>query len=307
MKSFNFYIILLTVASLLLATCAAFFSVFGLSKLFAGAGLSIIIMASTLEFGKIVAVSYLNKFWSHINLTLRIYLLSGVVILMLLTSLGVYGYLSNAYQIKADEYGIISKRIEIEQNKKNIYLKEINDYKELIKSKNDRINQLSSIRTNQESRLNNSYDNKNYYVAKRTESSINNSYTEINLLNQEITDISKRIMPLNDSIAKIEMVILNFNKNDISAEIGPLRYISELSGLPMNKITNIFILFIIFVFDPLAMAFVISINKIVDLKRIHKEKSASFKLKDELTATKQNIDDRYEQITHGLKINPKVS
>ena len=89
---------LVGLSALLIAGSAAFFSVFGLSKLFAGAQLAVIIMAGSLEFGKLVAASFLYRYWTNINLLHRTYMTIATIILVLITSAGIFGFLSNAYQ-----------------------------------------------------------------------------------------------------------------------------------------------------------------------------------------------------------------
>ena len=96
-RSENFHIYL-GIAALLIAGSAGFFSVFGLSKLFAGAALSVIIMAGSLEFGKLVTAAFLYRYWDKINIFQRTYLMTAVITLVLITSAGIFGYLSNAYQ-----------------------------------------------------------------------------------------------------------------------------------------------------------------------------------------------------------------
>ena len=96
-RSQNFHIYL-GIAALLIAGSAGFFSVFGLSKLFAGAALSVIIMAGSLEFGKLVTAAFLYRYWDKVNLLQKTYLMTAVITLVLITSAGIFGYLSNAYQ-----------------------------------------------------------------------------------------------------------------------------------------------------------------------------------------------------------------
>ena len=97
-EQFKFFSKLVGLSALLIAGSAAFFSVFGLSKLFAGATLSVIFMASSLELGKLVAASFVYRYWDTINLWLKTYLLIAVVTLIGITSAGIFGFLSNAYQ-----------------------------------------------------------------------------------------------------------------------------------------------------------------------------------------------------------------
>ena len=89
---------LVGLSALLIAGSAAFFSVFGLSKLFAGATFAVIIMASSLEFGKLVAASFLYRYCDKINFLQKFYMSLSTVMLILLTSAGIFGFLSNAYQ-----------------------------------------------------------------------------------------------------------------------------------------------------------------------------------------------------------------
>ena len=89
---------LIGISALLVAGSAAFFSVFGLSRLFSGAFFSVIIMAGSLEFAKLVAASFLYRYWNDINRILKAYLMIGVGTLVLITSAGIFGYLSNADQ-----------------------------------------------------------------------------------------------------------------------------------------------------------------------------------------------------------------
>ena len=89
---------LVGLAALLVAGSAAFYSVFGLSKLFSGAALAVVIMAGSLEFAKLVTASFLYRYWDEINKIMKTYLIVGVVTLVVITSAGIFGFLSNAYQ-----------------------------------------------------------------------------------------------------------------------------------------------------------------------------------------------------------------
>ena len=121
---------LIGVSALLVAGSAAFFSVFGLSKLFAGAQLSVIIMAGSLEFSKLVAASFLYQYWYSASKLLKTYLSIGVVVLVLITSAGIFGYLSNAYQgatinFEKQSTALLYKEDRLDQLEEDkIYLKE---------------------------------------------------------------------------------------------------------------------------------------------------------------------------------------
>ena len=98
LEKFKIFPKLIGLSALLVAGSAAFFSVFGLSKLFAGATLSVVIMAGSLEFAKLISASFLYRYWKSINVLMRSYLTVAIVTLVLITSAGIFGFLSNAYQ-----------------------------------------------------------------------------------------------------------------------------------------------------------------------------------------------------------------
>ena len=121
---------LVGLSALLIAFSAAFFSVFGLSKLFAGAELSVIIMAGSLEFGKLVAASFLYRYWDKINFLQKFYMTFATIVLIIITSAGIFGFLSNAYQGATVEFekestNLIFKEDRLKQLQEDkVYLKE---------------------------------------------------------------------------------------------------------------------------------------------------------------------------------------
>ena len=98
MKKGNFFQYVVGLSALLVAGSAAYYSVFGLSKLFSGAMFAVVVMAGSLEFAKLVSASFLYRYWNKINQILKIYMTIGVVTLVFITSAGIFGFLSNAYQ-----------------------------------------------------------------------------------------------------------------------------------------------------------------------------------------------------------------
>lgn len=248
-----------------LAACAAFFSIFGLSQLFAGAAISVIIMASILEVSKLIIATYLHSYWDTISKIMKIYLTSGVVILAFITSAGIYGYLSNAYQITANTLEVHDGKINIIQSKIDYFKKTLESNTKLVDSKTNRMDQLVLIRTKQDSRLDvsNNRSNKN---------NLSNTGIEIEKLNKEIDELNVKNTSISDSIGKYTTLKIEISSNSkVSGEIGPLKYMSEVSGLPMNKIVNYFILLLVFVFDPLAISLVIATNSVFESKRKRKE------------------------------------
>lgn len=258
---FSFFVAL---SAALVAGCAAYYSVFGLSQLFAGASLAVIIMASSLEFGKIVAVSLLQKYWKKLSKAIKVYLVTGVFILVCITSGGIYGFLSNAYQKTASKYEITEGQLSILNNKKDLFDKNILDNKLIIETKTKRVQQLNDLRTNQEIRLDGATNNSNRTKAR---SDINSATIEIQKLNIEIDELNaKNSRLLDSSNVYANKAIESKASNGATAELGPLKYLSQLTGQPMEKVVNWFILLLIFVFDPLAVALVIATNRVLEIE-----------------------------------------
>ena len=258
MNKFLPYLILFSALSV--SGSAAFYSVYGLSKLFAGASLQVIIMASSLEIAKLVIATLLHRYWSSINNLLKVYLTIATVVLVLITSAGIYGFLSNAYQLTANQDKIVTRGIELVDTKQKIFEQSKSEYtaeKETI---------FKSI-----SELRNSLANPGQvqFVDKRTGKLItsrSNDPRARKSLEIQLDDAIKRrdeltqkIQIASDSIGKFEVEKIELeNNSDAAAELGPLKYISALTGVTMDRIVNYFLLLIIFVFDPLAIALVLA-------------------------------------------------
>jgi len=105
--------IIIALSALSVSASAAFYSVFGLSMLFAGASTQVIIMAGTLEVAKLVVASLLYQYWDRINILLRIYFLIATFVLMVITSGGIYGFLSGAYQETATQSEFMDRQVAI--------------------------------------------------------------------------------------------------------------------------------------------------------------------------------------------------
>lgn len=255
--------------ALLVAGCAGYFSIWGLSQLFAGASVSVIIMATGLEIGKIITTTALHRYWKKIATGLKIYLTISVIVLMIITSAGIYGFLSNAYQKTANKLEIQTGQIDVLENKKTMFKEFIVNNEKNIEQKNKRIDVLTQLRTNQETRLDVAINNRNRSNARND---IQEANGEIQNLLNDVDEINLKNVSLNDSIVKYETKILELNSNsEISGEIGPLKYISELTGVEMAKVVNFLILLLIFVFDPLAVALVLMTNRIFELEKMQSE------------------------------------
>jgi hypothetical protein len=276
-----FFIVLLSIAVLALAGTAAWFSIFGISKLFSAAGIGVTILAAAIEFGKIVTVSYVYQYWKTIRKFFRGFYIFGVIVVMSLTSIGVYGYLTGAYQISANKLETRDSQIKILENKKSVFVAQLDRINKSIQSSSDRINTLSGLRNQQEKRLDNLYNQKYLNVAKRTETQINSSDEQIRILNDDVTAKMKQTSSVNDSIAFYDQAIIEMKNSDISNEIGPYKFISDLTGIPMNKVVNIVALMIVLVFDPLAIALLIGVNQLTMDKAEDEKKKEKKKKKTE--------------------------
>ncbi len=238
--------IVIAIAALAVSSSAAFYSVFGLSKLFAGASMQVIIMASSLEFAKLVVASLLYQYWDTINKALRMYLSISVLILMLITSGGIYGYLSGAYQETANQSEFIDKQISIIDQKRSRFEEQRSDINQSIMTWT---NALSSPTTIQ-------------YVDKETGQLVTTtSSRQRRLLESQLNEAKATLNTVTDSITKLDMEILNQQiGNETARELGPLKYLSKLLQVEMDKIINWFLLLIVFVFDPLAISLVVAAN-----------------------------------------------
>lgn len=271
MKNINFTI----VVALLIAGVAAFFSITGLSKLFAGALIPVIIMGSILEIGKLRAASHLQRHWSRLGKAMRVYLSIGVVVLMLITSVGIYGFLTDAYQKTAHKYDNIQKQTELIDKKENLVKDQIKRNEGLISTRTEREKSLTTLRTNQESRLDTLLNRNRSTSAKSAQGSINDANEEIKQINIDISKYNADINVLNDSVGVYENQKLQLSNSNDVAEIGPLKYIATLTGKPMDVVVNWVILALIFVFDPMAIILLISgqsTHALEELERIENEK-----------------------------------
>jgi len=246
-----------------LAVTGAFFSVTGISLLFQGAFWSVVIMASMLEASKLVAASFLHRYWKEITKGMRIYLTTAVVLLMLITSVGIYGYLSNAYQITSNEVAKIDNQIKILEDKKAIIHITVDNNNKLLQDRNRRIDELTQLRKNQEKRLEDFYKKEPpwWLSIRKTEKIIADTDQSLKDLNDQIKELGDRIASGIETIGNLDIEILDIKNNDhTAAEVGPLKYLAKITGKTMDAIAGIFILLLIFIFDPLAISLVIAAN-----------------------------------------------
>jgi hypothetical protein len=250
---------LIALTALSVSLSAAFYSVTGLSKLFAGASFQVMVMAGSLEVAKLVIASLLYQYWGQLNKILRTYLSVATVILVIITSVGIYGFLSAAYQETATKTGIVDKEVELLELRKNRFVESRDYYYQEKKSLDEGINQLRKGLSNNVIQ----YKDKETGQIITTTSSSNRRALQEQLKSaiEQRSQISIKLEQATDSINSIEVKSLTVEtESDLAGELGPLKYLSELTDVPMNRIINYLLLIIIFVFDPLAISLVIAAN-----------------------------------------------
>ena len=250
---------IVALSALSVSASAAFYSVSGLSKLFAGATFEVIIMATSLEVAKLVIASLLYQYWGQLNKLLKFYLTLATIILVLITSAGIYGFLSAAYQETATKSGIVDKQVEVLELKKERFA-ENREY--LLTEKKEIDNSISSLRDGLSNNVIQYKDRETGEIITTTSSSTRKALQgQLESAISQRDGISIKLEATTDSINKLDIKILDTESSaDLASELGPLKYLSELTDKPMNSIINILLLIIIFVFDPLAISLVIAAN-----------------------------------------------
>lgn len=240
-KKRNILAILILLIALLVSGSAAYYSITGLSKIFQGAKTEVIVMTTALEVAKIFVIIILHGYWDRLNKALKYYLISVAVVLMLITSVGVYGFLSNAYQK--------SKIASIQYNSNNdIYQSKKKLFEDKLKNQEKVINVINS-------------NIQNYTTSG-----------EISKVNQQIKLKEEANILQSSYIDSINVYEINslktLNELNTKTELGPLQFISKLINSSPDSVVNWFIVLIIFVFDPLGIVLVISslfvLNQIVE-------------------------------------------
>ena len=267
-KLFPFIIAL---SALAVSASAAFYSVSGLSKLFAGAAFAVIIMAASLEVAKLVIASLLYQYRKNLPKLLKYYLSVACLVLILITSMGIYGFLSAAYQETAAKAGNIDAQIALIETKRDNVKEQLAIYTAEKTSINEAVSDLRSGLSNNVIQYTDTLGN----ILTTTSSSTRRALEK--QLDQAIerqTEINSRVDDLNQQLFNYETEIVEVTSNaNITGELGPLKYLSGLTGKPMDKIINWLLLTIIFVFDPLAIALVIAANFAFEQLKIKTKKN----------------------------------
>ena len=262
---------LVGLSALIIAGCAAFFSITGLGVLFSGAAVSVMVMAGSLEFAKLVAATYLKQKWDVIQGFNKWYLVSAVVVLMLITSAGIFGYLSNAFQQQNLKLQQVDREIAV-------YSTKITTNETQIGQLSAQLGQLSATqgqildKGKVNSRLLRSIDNKDKQTAQ---------------INKKISDLQEQNAKNNDEINKIKVTNL-----DLEKEVGGFRFVADAFGMELKNVVKFFIFLIVIVFDPLAVALIIAFNGLIETKKQKQSRLLGEMMEyDEKLGLYDNLDD----------------
>jgi hypothetical protein len=254
----NWLKVLVGLSAVLVAGCAAYFSVTGLGVLFAGASVSVMVMAGALELAKLVAATYLKQEWDTLKGFNKWYLTISVATLMLITSAGIFGYLSNAFQQQNLELQKVERDIAVYQTQITKNDAEIARY-------TNQLTNQQNIRNSQEANLSKQID-KDKSTSRVTQM--------IKTADKEIASVSKRIdeLTIQNNVALDSINSIKNNNIELEREVGGFRFVAEAFNVPLNDVVKFFILIIVLVFDPLAVALIIAFNGLI-MKRKEEDTS----------------------------------
>ena len=268
----NLFQYILGLSALFVAAVAAFFSVMGIGMLFSGAAISATTMATSLEVGKIVSTTFLYRYWEKATKFLRVYLVGAIFVLGIITSLGVFGWLSSAYQSSSMRYDITQQQISMLVAQRETMNSEVGLSKQ-------RIDSLMSIRTEQEKRMNEALNSpvlsrnptalrqvqeQNISLIKQTNEDLSTEKAHYNDLIKESMEADKRILEIRSELIKTKDVIT-------------FKFVAEALGWNLNTTVKWFIVIIITVFDPLAVCLILAYNVVAygDKKKNDKKELSS--------------------------------
>jgi hypothetical protein len=267
---------ILGLSALLLASCAAFFSVKGIALLFAASFYSVAIMSGSLEIAKLITASYLYRYWKDINKILKNYMLCATILLMGITSLGIFGFLSDAFQRNFSKYSLNLNKIQSLKSQQNFYISQIDFNKSKLKdlielqktyqtSLDNVVKQdVTTTKTTGGGFFNSAktekvtdiklVESKNKIV-EGSQTNINNLFSQISTVTSDLQNLEKQSLDNSEEIMKLE-------SDNTKGEIGTFKFVAEAFGLKIENAVRIFIILIVIVFDPLAVCLVIAYNSI---------------------------------------------
>lgn len=255
LKQNKLFVKLLALTAFAIAGCAAYFSVHGITLLFSGSMLAVAIMASTLEVGKLITTSYLYRFWKTTPMLLKAYLFSAIVILMVITSAGIYGFLTSAYQKSSAGFERFDNQIVMIENQKSFEKQKLESNKNQIQSLIESNKRIESSNTEASSKFG------RYTNSENIRGTIESNLEQIKKNNERIEKLQDTQSIYISKIQELDEQILKI-KEEISklGDIQTFKFIAEAIGTDLNTIVKWFILILVIVFDPLAVGLVLAFN-----------------------------------------------
>ena len=251
---------LLLLTGLVISAVAIYYSVVGLTAIFSAAVIPIIIMGSALEVGKLVCASWLKANWEKAPRFMKYYMISAVIVLMLITSMGIFGFLSKAHNDQNLVSGDVQSKIAIYDEKIKTERENIDANRKVLKQLDESVDQV----------MGRSSDEKG---AEKAVAIRKAQQKERGRITQDITESQKRIATLNEERAPIAAEV-----RKVEAEVGPIKYIAKFiygdQGADENSLERAvtwIIIMIVIVFDPLAVIMLLAAQMTFGWKKDEEE------------------------------------
>lgn len=267
---------------MLIAGCAAYFSVYGIGLLFSGATVAAMIMAGSLELGKLVSTSWLFRNWHKANILLKTYMTIAVLVLICITSLGIFGFLTAAFQKSSLETELSNNKIVALEEQKSQETKKIDATKQAIDN-------LFKLRTSQEGRLSESMTNaliaRNPIAMQNLQNQINE---QIEGLNKQMETENDKLKVSGEKVGKLDEEIFKLKTDNSSKkDITTFKFVAEEFGTTIQKVVKWFIIVLIGVFDPLAIVLLLAYN--TSLKRVNLQADKDYEMYEDENNFKKEV------------------
>jgi hypothetical protein len=263
-------------------------------------------MAGSLEVAKLVIASLLYQYWATLNKLLRTYLVVAATVLVLITSMGIYGFLSAAYQETYSKLSVVENQKGFIQKKIDFYQNDVDRYDTEIERISNNISTLSNAKASSIQIRDTSVVGGVRTTISTTELRMAQNRINIEEENRKIAQEKRSVAA--DSLQKFQLEVLKLDNNtEVAGELGPLQYLSGLTGTPMDKIINILLLIIIFVFDPLAISLVVAANFAFEKAYPKKQENLYGELEDDFSEWDNLEKEAKGSVPNGLKFNKKYS
>lgn len=281
-KRIDILTVLLFLSALGLSTISAFYAVSGLMAIFAAAVVPIVIMGSMLEVSKLVVASWLYRNWIYTSLLLRTYFCIALTVLMLLTSMGIFGYLSKAHLDQAVPTGDVASQVAILDERIKTEKDNIESARKALAQLDAQVNETIARTTDDKG------TERSIQVRRSQQKERSSLLSEIQKAQTKISQLNEEKAPISSQLRKVE------------AEVGPIKYIAALiyGDNPdqniLEKATRIVIMMIVFVFDPMAVLMLIAVNQSVNRKEVTHDNSNE-------TSSKESSEETSSQESEGTK------